>query len=59
MTPPVINYARMERLQAAEIPPPTRWDMTNSTKFCVFLVIIGLIVLFRRWKNKVPPPPIY
>jgi hypothetical protein len=54
MTPPVINYARMERLQAAEIPPPTRWDMTNSTKFCVFLMIIGLVVLFKRWKDKPP-----
>ena len=54
MTPPVINYARIERLQAAEIPPPTRWDMTNSTKFCVFLIIIALGVLFKRWKDKPP-----
>ena len=54
MTPPVINYARMERLQAAEITPPTQWDMTNSTKFCVFVMIIGLVVLAKRWKNKIP-----
>jgi hypothetical protein len=52
MTPPVVNYARMARLQAAEIPPPTRWDMTNSTKFCVGLMIIVMVILFNRWKNK-------
>ena len=52
MTPPVINYARMQRLEAAEIPPPSRWDMTKCTKFCLCLMIIAFLILFKRWRDK-------
>jgi len=49
---PVVNYKRLQRIEAAENPTPGKWDMSNATKFCCVVVLIGLMILFKRWKDK-------
>ncbi len=52
MNLPVINYKRLRRLEAAEAPLPNKWGMSNATKFCLVVFLIGLLVLFKRWRDK-------
>lgn len=49
---PVINYERLNRLKQADIPTPSRWDMTWATKACLGMILLGLLILFKRWVNK-------
>ena len=49
---PVINYERINRLKEAEIPIPSRWDMTWATKVCMAIIAIGMLILLNRWTNK-------
>ena len=49
---PVVNYERIQRLRVAETPPPTGWEMTKSTKICLFIMSIGGLILYKRWKDK-------
>jgi hypothetical protein len=49
---PVINYERLNRLNQADVPIPSRWDMTWATKACLGMILIGLLILFKRRINK-------
>jgi len=49
---PVINYERLNRLNQADVPIPSRWDMTWATKACLGMMILGLLILSKRWVNK-------
>ena len=49
---PTLNYERMNRLKQAEVPLPTKWDMTWATKCCLGMILIGLLILFKRRINK-------
>ena len=48
----VINYARLKRIEASETPPQTKWEMSKATKFCVALMVVAALVLYRRWVVK-------
>ncbi len=49
---PVINYERLNRLKQADVPIPSRWDMTWATKACLGMMLLGLLILCKRWVNK-------
>lgn len=49
---PVVNYTRIQRIQAAETPPLTGWEMTKSTKICVAVMFAGCLCLYKRWRDK-------
>ena len=50
-----VNYSRMKRIQMADTPPPSPWEMNNVTKIYVAILFIGLLVLYRRWVLKKNP----
>ena len=50
--PNVVNYARMQRIQDATNIEPTGWEMSKSTKMCLFIMFVGCIILYKRWIDK-------
>lgn len=44
MSPPVVNYGRMERVA----PEPSGIAMTANT-FVIFIIIIGALLLYKRY----------
>ena len=46
MTPPVINYGRMNRLCVNE---PTKFTLTHA---CIILIMGFILYLFKRFKDK-------
>lgn len=46
MTPPVINYGRMNRLRVNE---PTEFTMTHA---CILAICGFVVYLFKRFKDK-------
>ncbi len=47
-----VNYARMKRIEASQINPPSRWSMTPATKVCMGIMAIASLILYRRWVVK-------
>lgn len=50
-----VNYARMQRIEASNADPPSRWSMTPATKVCVGIMALGALILYRRWVLKRTP----
>lgn len=42
---PVINHARLERLR----PPETTAFPINANTICIFIIILGMIGLYKRY----------
>jgi len=51
-----VNYARMQRLEASQVEPPSWWTMSPPTKVCVGIMAIGSLILYRRWVLKKTKP---
>jgi hypothetical protein len=49
VTPPVVDYERMRRVYPQ---PPGKITINFYTGVCIFFIVVGVLVLIKRYKDK-------
>lgn len=49
VTPPVVDYDRIKRVFPQ---PPGKVTINVYTGICIFFIVVGLLVLIKRYKDK-------